>query len=99
MAKRKNPDEEKSNPLVIVAILAVLGIVGYFLFMKKSSPIPAEETAAALPPPGPAPGSIAAGITSILNPLARVGATVYGVRTAAEIQRAQLKAARSYQVT
>lgn len=95
MAKRRNP-EEKGNPLIIVGIVAVLGIASYFLFFKKPSEATPEESRQRalaqkrMQAKQQPQGGVAAGITSILNPLAQAGATIYGAHTAAQLQKAQM---------
>lgn len=92
MAKRRNPDEkEKGNPLVVVGIVVVVGIAGYFLFFRKSKskgPTPAQLQRPLQPQQPTDP------LAQVLGPIAQAAAQMYGAHTQTQIQMAQIKAQR-----
>lgn len=97
MAKRRNPDEEEGgNPLVIVGIVVVVGIVGYFLFFKKpKGPTPEQLRQMALArqqPQQPVGTGVGAQLAQVFGPVAQAAAQMYGSHTSAQVQMAQIQA-------
>ena len=93
MAKRRNPDEkEAGNPLVVVGIVVVVGIAGYFLFFRKP-----KESTEKQSRQKKLDRQRRIQQTQPTDPLAQIlgaAAQMYGAHTQTQIKMAQLKAQR-----